>query len=503
MGRLRQLYNDSVTDHPHLLTQLQRRVGPCSYITLSHIHTFLTILLKSHSHWLYEGDTPENMKKTKEMLKKEPISNPWAMPDISEERFDHPFLELFIWAVLSNKAGLRDYFWEKSGHPLVAAILAASFYEVLADWYKTVENQGVLQLKEEFQTRATEVMEIAFAKDFHKGLSLVERNTARFGQRSLIQTSYDGNLQSIVSNPPCRRSVLNTWQRGMWNINTFPMLAAILCPLFILLPSFEFVSLGVGGASLTFCQKIYVFYHAPIVKYTSNLLTYIAFLLLYTYIVLYNFGWGFQASEVVAYVWMFILILEETREVFAQPYSSLYQKFCGHLSCPWNKFDLAICSIAILGFVLKQYQSTFPASRVLFAVNAALLYCRLFRVYHASWRLGPKLIVFHRMVWEIVVFMMLLIIFILGYGVASQALLHPAAEFSLADLPTMLSNVIYLPYWQMYGELSLEEIQHENKTVCHATQFCQQQQADKQQNYWLQNKLMSGFLPGQRNKIKV
>ena len=45
--------------------------------------------------------------------------------------------------------------------------------------------------------------------------------------------------------------------------------------------------------------------------------------------------------------------------------------------------------------------------------------------------LGPKLIIFHRMIPELMIFMMLLIIFILGYGTASQALIHPSRTFQV------------------------------------------------------------------------
>ena len=57
---------------------------------------------------------------------------------------------------------------------------------------------------------------------------------------------------------------------------------------------------------------------------------------------------------------------------------------------------------------------------------------------------------------EIVTFMLLLIVFILAYGVSSQAIIDPYREFSLENFGPLLFNIIFLPYWQMYGELQLE-----------------------------------------------
>jgi hypothetical protein len=52
---------------------------------------------------------------------------------------------------------------------------------------------------------------------------------------------------------------------------------------------------------------------------------------------------------------------------------------------------------------------------------------------------------------------MILIIFIMAYGIASQALIDPYRQFSKEDIGELIFNMIMLPYWQMYGELSLDQ----------------------------------------------
>ncbi len=56
---------------------------------------------------------------------------------------------------------------------------------------------------------------------------------------------------------------------------------------------------------------------------------------------------------------------------------------------------------------------------------------------------------------DLAFFLAILLVAILAYGVASQALRFPndTVEWKL------LKNVVYLPYWQMYGELFLDEIE--------------------------------------------
>ena len=54
---------------------------------------------------------------------------------------------------------------------------------------------------------------------------------------------------------------------------------------------------------------------------------------------------------------------------------------------------------------------------------------------------------------------MLLIVFLTAYGVGSQALIDPYREFSLENILELIEHVFFLPYWQMYGELNLEEME--------------------------------------------
>lgn len=45
----------------------------------------------------------------------------------------------------------------------------------------------------------------------------------------------------------------------------------------------------------------------------------------------------------------------------------------------------------------------------------------------------------------------------LAYGVASQSLINPYRRHEWSGFPGLLYDIFLLPYWQMYGELSLEE----------------------------------------------
>ena len=49
------------------------------------------------------------------------------------------------------------------------------------------------------------------------------------------------------------------------------------------------------------------------VKFYGNCISYLAFVLLYSYTALFNFTWQFQYSEMALYAWFVILIIDEFR----------------------------------------------------------------------------------------------------------------------------------------------------------------------------------------------
>ena len=194
---------------------------------------------------------------------------------------------------------------------------------------------------------ANSIMEIAYEKDQSKAMALAEKKTERFGNRTLIRLSFISNLKSFIGNQACQQIVMGNWRRGFWKISPLAIILTIFCPLLVLTSHFTFIPDGNNGGSPTLMRKLAVFYSAPIVKYTCNLISYIMFLLLYTCVALFNFQWQIQDAEVVLYVWFLILILDELSEVSSQPYSGVFCKLKGHLSNVWNKFDF------IISFVLS------------------------------------------------------------------------------------------------------------------------------------------------------
>nr|AAW26924.1 SJCHGC08092 protein [Schistosoma japonicum] len=80
-------------------------------------------------------------------------------------------------------------------------------------------------------------------------------------------------------------------------------------------------------------------------------------------------------------------------------------------------------------------------------------YLRVYGLYSHHPRLGPKLVMIQSMLIELQMFIFILVVVLVSYGVSQQVLLYPYRNnFSW----TALVDIFYYPYWNLYGELMLE-----------------------------------------------
>ena len=128
----------------------------------------------------------------------------------------------------------------------------------------------------------------------------------------------------------------------------------------------------------------------------------------------------------------------------------------------------------------------FCQAKTVYCVNSVFYFIRLLTFYSASTSLGPKLVMINRMViillWifrflgnlsdiliqnilpntfqmqELVLYIMILLVFLLAYGISTNALMFRSRKLE----GLVFRDIVYYPYWQIYGELYLEELEGNN-----------------------------------------
>ncbi|XP_066299867.1 transient receptor potential cation channel subfamily M member-like 2 isoform X2 [Branchiostoma lanceolatum] len=216
-----------------------------------------------------------------------------------------------------------------------------------------------------------------------------------------------------------------------------------------------------SGKRISALTRFYLFYDAPITTFMHNVLSYILFLCLYSVVILTQFE--FNVLSVIDYilaVWIFTLFCEEIRQLITTEARSVSGKLLEYVGNYWNLFDLVNIITFITAFALRFFPGTFSAARVLYSLNLMIFFFRLLHIFYINKEMGPKLIMIARMLKDLIFFIFILIIFILAYGVASQAILYP----NETRVGTVLQGIFHKSYFQIYGELFLEEIMNDGFT---------------------------------------
>nr|XP_045593116.1 transient receptor potential cation channel subfamily M member-like 2 [Procambarus clarkii] len=459
VDKLRHLYNKACVPNTHLMGLLQRSSRQHGHHHLIHVHYLLQAMMRRHTDPIYEADTPDVIT---------------DKPSINYLTFEDPYMELLLWAILSRRSKLARYLWQRCNSPLCATIVSSCLYRSL--WLSLgAKNTDIrdeyLRNKDIFERLSVDLLAICYQADIVNAMGLVERRNAKWGNMDCLELAVMADDKFFISTPGAQASVEFNWRRGMSRAPFFAVIIANFFPFLIFWPRFfRFQKLGDNGGELTTMQKFVVFYKSPISKFCAHSSAYVCFLFLYAYVVLFDFNYKMTVMEKLLIIWIFTYIIDEISEIASEQSLTVRGKISDWMGSVWNRFDMVSMLLGTLALVLRLFRETFKWGRIAYAINTTVFYCRLFRIYHVSYHLGPKLVIFYRMISEVLVFMALLLIFILGYGIASQSLLHltrSALHLNSSAIGTIMEDVLLTPYWQMYGELQLEAVTGEDRNVCH------------------------------------
>ncbi|XP_041459667.1 transient receptor potential cation channel subfamily M member-like 2 isoform X2 [Lytechinus variegatus] len=207
-----------------------------------------------------------------------------------------------------------------------------------------------------------------------------------------------------------------------------------------------------SGKELSWWQRFKFFYDAPMITFRHNVLSYIVFLVLYSYVILGKFEK--EIFEYVLIVWVISLFTEEFRQIAQGESSTWKSRLIAWITDYWNLLDLATLTSFAVGEILR-FSGFSEAGHVVLSLNLILFCIRLLHIFSISKQLGPKLIMIQRMMVDLIFFIAILAVFLIGYGIASQAILFPDET----NISVIMRGILMRSYFQIFGELFLEVIE--------------------------------------------
>ena len=210
------------------------------------------------------------------------------------------------------------------------------------------------------------------------------------------------------------------------------------------------------------CIKVH---DIPAVKCLVHFVSFCAFLILFSLMVLTRLQNDLDGVEYAMLVWVVSSFAEEIHQlilVLVDPYrtNSITYRLRLYLNDIWNVMDICFFAIYYLAFsfrvaaTISQNASLLTAAHILFVMDVILMFTSILRFCSMHMKIGPLFIMVQYMCKDMLYFMVLLLVTLLGYGVALQSVLHPHATSSWS----LLWPIFQLPYQQLYGEFDIDDI---------------------------------------------
>ncbi|CAF0758789.1 unnamed protein product [Brachionus calyciflorus] len=178
-------------------------------------------------------------------------------------------------------------------------------------------------------------------------------------------------------------------------------------------------------------------------------------------------------TEILITFWIITYITEEFRQfLFNSSEKTLRNKVYKYFKDTWNYIDLFGCSIFLIGFSLRiasifTNENLFIAARIIYAFDLSIWYLRLLHVAIVFKSLGPKLVMIQKMVYDLLFFLIIIIIFVFSFGITTQATMYPGNTFDINLIKTMINKA----YWPIYGDMKILDELNDDE-ACLATSSC-------------------------------
>ncbi|XP_058491978.1 transient receptor potential cation channel subfamily M member 3 isoform X10 [Solea solea] len=437
-------------------------------------------------------------------------------PEINH--FPFPFHELMVWAVLMKRQKMALFFWQHGEEAMAKALVACKLCKAMA--HEASENDMVDDISQElnhnsreFAQLAVELLDQSYKQDEQMAMKLLTYELKNWSNATCLQLAVAAKHRDFIAHTCSQMLLTDMWmgRLRMRKNSGLKVILGLLLPPSILSLEFknkdemsympqdqeaylqekeeeepekpvkekededmEFTAMLGQVATETsrkkdveevqnrhrlipMGRKIYEFYNAPIVKFWFHTMAYVAYLMLYNYIVLVKMDLWPSPQEWIVIAYIFTNGIEKMREILMSEPGKLLQKVKVWLQEYWNITDLMAILIFSVGMVLRlQEPPLMSYGRVIYCVNIIYWYIRLLDIFGVNKYLGPYVMMIGKMMIDMMYFVIIMLVVLMSFGVARQAILNPNEDPSWM----LARNIFFMPYWMIYGEVFADQIDH-------------------------------------------
>ncbi|XP_038026759.1 transient receptor potential cation channel subfamily M member 3 isoform X3 [Anas platyrhynchos] len=461
-----------------------------------------------------EDDVPLRRGRKPTKKREEEVDIDLDDPEINH--FPFPFHELMVWAVLMKRQKMALFFWQHGEEAMAKALVACKLCKAMA--HEASENDMVDDISQElnhnsrdFGQLAVELLDQSYKQDEQLAMKLLTYELKNWSNATCLQLAVAAKHRDFIAHTCSQMLLTDMWmgRLRMRKNSGLKVILGILLPPSILSLEFKnkddmpymsqaneihlqekepeeqekpvkekeeedmeltaMLGRGNGESSrkkeeeevqsrhrlIPVGRKIYEFYNAPIVKFWFYTLAYIGYLMLFNYIVLVKMDRWPSTQEWIVISYIFTLGIEKMREILMSEPGKLLQKVKVWLQEYWNVTDLIAILLFSVGMVLRLQDLPLRSDgRVIYCVNIIYWYIRLLDIFGVNKYLGPYVMMIGKMMIDMMYFVIIMLVVLMSFGVARQAILFPNEEPSWK----LAKNIFYMPYWMIYGEVFADQI---------------------------------------------
>ncbi|CAC5398354.1 TRPM2 [Mytilus coruscus] len=374
---------------------------------------------------------------------------------------------LLAWAIFAQKEELASIFWAKCENPLLTAIMASSMMKTMAEMVNAATdlklNKDLLKHSRLFEKRALFLMNSLYEEDGMGCMSLMNTEDKVWGVRvAPVECAFDNGMIDVVCHPCVQRLLNRVWYKdtaAMWR----DWMKILFC---ISISSTDPANAWASPAMMFLIH--YLIMLGMLVGYSAFLLSNIKGINTFRDIGVY---------ELLLYLWITADAVEEIfrnivitvqRNISHNQSRKRFRLYC-YLTNLWNVLALLSYAVLVSAVLVRTFNGSQRFEIRLYSLGLFIMYMRFFHSLMVLTYFGPKLIMIGKMLKELLQFSWILFVFIMCAGVLYHSNMYPNhrdmwPNHGADTAHWRIWKIISLPYWQLYGELFLDELKGETNS---------------------------------------
>ncbi|CAF3658171.1 unnamed protein product [Rotaria socialis] len=353
--------------------------------------------------------------------------------------------DLFLWSIITTRHELAILFWSRVKNKVCIALFATLWYKHYAnekgneDQINTRKKHNrYYELTEQYENFASQIIKSTYEENPEISRNAIIQKIPSFGNTTLFEIAIAADARQFIAQQAYSQIIFLLLFSYLILCGFFPLydFPADICP-----PVIDSKDDTSSTADNNDDQSAL---NRNLTINTINTNTPIPY--------------GFQRHkypsivEFILLFWIVTLLFEEIRQLIAVQTRSMQTRLTIHVRDFWNQIDALAIILFFIGFILRclPISECFCMARVVLSFDLIFWFGRSLSFFAALKQLGPKLVMIGEMINDLKFFMLMLIVFILAFGISSYSLIHGLQKLTW-HLPR---DILNHAYWQIFGELS-------------------------------------------------